>query len=144
MKRTKILIVVAAAVAVLSLSAFASGKKNNKDPKSTTKVVYTGDIAKKVFGYNGPTPLSIHIKNGKIERIEALPNNETPAYFKRAASKIFPLYEGKSIEQAKNLKVDAVTGATYSSEAIIKNIKLGLEQITTSNPKNGANKAKRK
>ena len=128
MKLSKSLIVAAVALIALTLSTSAAGKKNNKSQNSTTKVVYTGDIAKKVFGYNGPTPLNIHIKNGKIERIEALPNNETPNYFKRAANKIFPLYEGKTVEQAKAMKVDAVSGATYSSEAIIKNIKMGLDQ----------------
>ena len=131
MKHTKFLIVVAFAVLTLTISNSAAGKKNNKSQNTTTKVVYTGEIAKKVFGYNGSTPLNIHIKNGKIERIEALPNNETPNYFKRATNKIFPLYEGKTIEQAKAMKVDAVSGATYSSEAIIKNIQMGLEQAST-------------
>ena len=36
------------------------------------KVVYTGEIAKKVIGYNGPTPLNITINKGKITKIEVL------------------------------------------------------------------------
>ncbi|MBQ7691120.1 MAG: FMN-binding protein [Muribaculaceae bacterium] len=107
-------------------------KKKQASKPAKAQVIYTGDLAKKVYGYNGPTPLNIHIENGRIVRIEALPNNETPQYFNRVAAKIFPLYEGKTVAEARQLHVDAVTGATYSSEAVIKNIQAGLEQANSS------------
>lgn len=96
------------------------------------KVIYTGELGKKVYGYNGPVPLKITIENGRIKNIEAEKNGESPAYFKKATSKIFPQYIGKTVEQGLKFKVDAVTGATYSSEAIIKNIQLGLQQESKS------------
>ena len=58
----------------------------DKNPKVMTKekgtyVVNTTEIAKDVEGYNGPTPLKVYIKNGKIEKIEYLSNDETPKYW---------------------------------------------------------------
>ena len=126
--KTLLTVIVALAVAMTPMAARNKKKAGGKKSAPTTQVIYTGDIAKKVYGYNGATPLNIHIKDGRIERIEALPNNETPSYFKRATSKIFPQYEGKTVAEARALHVDAVSGATYSSEAIIKNIQMGLQQ----------------
>lgn len=36
-------------------------------------------------------------------------------------------YEGKSVKKALSTKVDAVSGATYSSKALIKNVEQGLK-----------------
>ena len=106
-----------------------------------TEVIFTGELAKKVIGYMSTTPVNIHIKNGRIERIEALPNQETPSYFKRATAKVFPQYEGKTVAEARALKPDVATGATYSSEALIKNIQLGLEKAKS--PAKSTAKAKK-
>ncbi|MBO7608978.1 MAG: FMN-binding protein [Muribaculaceae bacterium] len=105
------------------------GKTKKKSSKaSTSQVIFTGDIAKKVYGYNGKTPVNIHVKDGKIAQIEVLPNEETPQYLKRAVAKVCPQYEGKTISEALKVKADVATGATYTSEALIKNIQMGLEQ----------------
>lgn len=133
-----------AALLMFCMSANQSAFAQSKSGKTKDKVVYTGEIAKKVIGYNGPTPLNIHIVNGRIERIEALPNQETPQYLKRATAKVFPQYEGKTVAEARALKADIATGATYTSEALIKNIQLGLEQVKTSTKKASTGKKKSK
>ena len=107
-------------------SAKTNKAKTNK--ANTTQVIYTGDIANKVIGYNGTTPLNITVKNGVIENIEVLDNQESPAYLKRATAKILPQYIGKTVAEAKKLKPDIATGATYTSEALIKNIQMGLDK----------------
>lgn len=99
------------------------------------KVIYTGELAKNVQGYAGATPLNITIKDGIITKIEALPCNETPKYYKRAQKAIFPLYIGKTVNQALKIKPDAATGATYSSKALISNIKIGLNNYKKSKNK---------
>ena len=112
------------------------GKTKKKSSKaSTSQVIFTGDIAKKVYGYNGKTPVNIHVKDGKIAQIEVLPNEETPQYLKRAVAKVCPQYEGKTISEALKVKADVATGATYTSEALIKNIQMGLEQSSQSGSK---------
>ena len=128
-----ILCAVLLAVAVTPMES--KTKKKSAVKPAQSQVIYTGDVAKKVYGYNGTTPLNIYIEGGRIVRIEALPNNETPQYFKRVVAKIFPLYEGKTVAEAKAMHVDAVTGATYSSEAVIKNIQMGLETVGTTDGK---------
>ena len=128
MKKTIIIAAIMLLVAgTVSLDA-RTKKKTATKKAATTKVIYTGDIASKVIGYNGTTPLNITVKNGVIENIEVLPNQESPNYLKRAKDKVLPQYIGKTVAEAKKLKPDIATGATYTSEALIKNIQMGLEQ----------------
>ena len=139
MKKTLIIAAIMLLVAgTASLDARTKkSAKSRKATASTTQVIYTGDIAKKVIGYNGTTPLNIKIKNGVIEDIEVLQNQESPGYLKRATQKVLPQYIGKTVAEAKKLKPDIATGATYTSEALIKNIQMGLDQAksTSSNKK---------
>ena len=143
MKKT---IVIAAIMLLVAGTASmdARTKKSTKAKKaSATQVIYTGDIAGKVIGYNGTTPLNITVKNGVIENIEVLPNQESPGYLKRAQEKVLPQYIGKTVAEAKNLKPDIATGATYTSEALIKNIQMGLDKVkSTSTSKKATTKKK--
>ena len=119
-------------------------KKTTAKKASATQVIYTGDIANKVIGYNGTTPLNITVKNGVIESIEVLPNQESPSYLKRAKEKVLPQYIGKTVAQAKKLNADIATGATYTSKALIQNIQMGLDQVkSTSTSKKKATTKKK-
>lgn len=91
-----------------------------------TFVVNTRVLAKDVQGYGGPVPLKIHIgKDGKLTAIEAEPNAESPDFFDRA-KELFSRWQGKTIDEAMAEDVDAVSGATFSSKAIIRNVQRGL------------------
>ena len=91
-----------------------------------TFVVNTRVLAKDVQGYGGPVPLKIHIdKDGRLTAIEAEPNAETPDFFDRA-KELFSRWQGKTIDEAMAEDVDAVSGATFSSKAIIENVQRGL------------------
>lgn len=139
MKKTIIIAAIMLLVAgTASLDARTKKKATAKKSANTTQVIYTGDIASKVIGYNGTTPLNITVKNGKIESIEVLENQETPAYLKRAKEKVLPQYIGKTVAEAKKLNADVATGATYTSKALIQNIQMGLDQAKSSS----ANKKK--
>ena len=132
MKKTIIIAVIMLLVAGTASLDARSKKKTATKKAATTQVIYTGDIASKVIGYNSTTPLNITVKNGVIENIEVLPNQESPNYLKRAKDKVLPQYIGKTIAEAKTLKPDIATGATYTSEALIKNIQMGLDQAKSS------------
>ena len=138
MKKTLIIAAIMLLVAgTASLDARTKkSAKSREATASTTQVIYTGDIAKKVIGYNGTTPLNIKIKNGVIEDIEVLQNQESPGYLKRATQKVLPQYIGKTVAEAKKLKPDIATGATYTSEALIKNIQMGLDQAKSTSSSN--------
>ena len=133
MKKTIIIAAILLLVAgTASLDARTKKKATTRKSASTTQVIYTGDIANKVIGYNGTTPLNITVKNGVIENIEVLQNEESPNYLKRAKDKVLPQYIGKTVAEAKKLKPDIATGATYTSEALIKNIQMGLDKANSS------------
>ncbi|MDO4512069.1 MAG: FMN-binding protein [Bacteroidales bacterium] len=109
------------------------------------KVIFTGELAKHVQGYAGPTPLHITVDNGKITAIEAdAAHRETPRYYKKAQKKIFPQYIGKTVEEALALQPDGATGATYSANAIVENIKIGLKDYQKTNKKSTSSKKKSK
>ncbi len=126
----------------LAAAFFSFFTVNAKTVKSNApQVIMTGEIAKKVIGYQGPTPVSISISNGRITSITALDNKETPAYFNKAKQKVFSQFVGKTVDEALKLNADVATGATYSSEALIKNIKMGLKQAKGSSTATESKKA---
>jgi len=109
--------------ALVCVSACSASKK----PKSF--VVNTEKLGKEVMGYAGTTPVEITVTDGKIEKVVALPNSETPGFFQRVLdSPIFTALNGKTVKEASEVKLDAVSGATYSSKAVIENIRLGLQE----------------
>ena len=91
------------------------------------EVINTTTLAEDVEGYAGTTPLKIYIKKGKVERIEALKNIETPKYFALIKRDLLSKWNGLTVKKAATLEVDVITGATYSSDAVIQNVRRGLE-----------------
>lgn len=115
---------VAVACAAFALMSFCVSKnaiKYNKD----VAVINTSSIVK-ARGYMGNTPVKIFVRNNKIVKIESLPNQETPAVFAKA-EELLKRFVGKSVDEASDMKVDGVSGATYSSKALIQNVKGGLK-----------------
>ena len=90
-------------------------------------VINTTNLAKDVEGYNGSTPLKIYIKKDKVERIEFLKSMETPKYYAKVKKALMDKWNGLKVKDAMTQQVDVVTGATYSSEAVIKNVQAGLD-----------------
>lgn len=115
-------LLLAAAVAVL---AAAAQSKNAMRTKDGTTTVNTTSLAKKVIGRSGTTPVKIYIKGGIIDHIEALDNQETPGVFAKA-EQVLARYECLTPQQALDSNVDAVSGATLSSTALIANVRAGL------------------
>ncbi|MCR5076966.1 MAG: 4Fe-4S binding protein [Prevotella sp.] len=90
-----------------------------------TLVINTSYLAKGVKGFGGPVPLEIYLKGGKVQEVKALKNSETPDFF-HEASQLLTRWNGKTPEEALAMKVDGVSGATYSSQGIIGNMQQGL------------------
>lgn len=115
----RISIVLFAALIVMSVACASQSK---------TFVVNTEKMGQEVMGYAGKTPVEIHVVDGRIEKIVALPNSETPVYFQKVVeSPIFTVLVGKTVKEATEVQLDAVSGATWSSKAVIENIRLGLK-----------------
>lgn len=90
-------------------------------------VVNTTTLATDVEGYIGNTPLKIYIQKNKIQKIEALRNQETPKYFAKIKKQLLGQWDDMTVKKAQKAQVDAVTGATMSSEAVKENVKRGLD-----------------
>ncbi|MCR4680231.1 MAG: FMN-binding protein [Bacteroidales bacterium] len=93
-----------------------------------TMIVNTKELGKNIQGYAGAVPLDVYILNGKVAKVVALPNSETPGFFANAAA-LLGSWVGLTPKQALDKKVDAISGATYSSEAIIENVRVALEYV---------------
>ena len=91
-----------------------------------TVVLNTTFLAKDVKGFAGVVPLEIYLKKGKVQQVKALHNSETPE-FMQEASELLGRWNGKTTEQGLAMKVDGVTGAPYTSNGIIGNMKAGLQ-----------------
>lgn len=121
-----ILCLMMVAVAAVVLICATSGD-DTMTKKNGVYIVNTTKLGANVQGYNGPTPLKIYIKGDKIEKVEALPNDETPRFFDMVKTGLLNKWNGMTVKQAASAKVDAVTGATYSSNAVKENVRLGVE-----------------
>lgn len=112
-------------VGALTLQSGIASDVMTKDNGMT--VINTTTLGKDVQGFLGTTPVKIYIQKNKVVKIEALKNQETPKYFLKVKKALLEKWNGLKVKDAKTLKVDAVTGATYSSQAVIENVKLGLD-----------------
>lgn len=126
----------------LAFGIFAAGMLMSAMPgdsvisrQGDVTVVNTTTLTADVEGYLGTTPLKIYIKANKIDKVEALPNQETPKYFARVKREMLPKYEGMTVAKALKSKVDGVTGATMSSDAVRTNVQRGLEYYTRNGKK---------
>ena len=145
MKKLQQLFLLLACILVLAVAAvqrdgkllgnrvFSNDNKETKTKIDTLRtlddgrvVINTTYLAKDVKGFGGAVPLEIYLKKGKVQQVKALHNSETPEFFQEA-SELLNRWNGKTTEQALAMKVDGVTGATYSSNAIIGNMKAGLQ-----------------
>lgn len=90
------------------------------------EIINTTQIGKDIAGYAGPVPLEIYVTGGRIDSIVPLPNSESPKFFGRLqAEGLTSAWNGHTLKEAETMEVDAVTGATYSSNAYIANVRAG-------------------
>ena len=90
-------------------------------------VVNTTTLGKNVIGYVGATPLKIYIQKDKIVKVEALKNQETPKHNAKVKRMLLTKWDGMKVKDVAKQKVDGVTGATITSDAMKKNVQLGVE-----------------
>ena len=94
-------------------------------------VINTTTLGKNVTGYVGTTPVKVYIKGGKVQKVEFLKNEETPKYFAKVKKALLTTWDGLKVKDAATQKVDGVTGATFTSDAIVKNVQLALDYYQT-------------
>lgn len=97
--------------------------------KGGVTVYSTYPYGKKISGFAGPTPLFIAVdRNGHITSMAAAPNGESPEFFKRASA-LLKAWNGMTLRQAAGHTPDAVTGASFSSRAIISTVHAAAKKL---------------
>ena len=82
-----------------------------------------GDYEGKGVGYNGNIKVKVTVSGGKITAIEILKTDDDEEYFYDAKKKII-----QEILDRQTAEVDAASGATSSSDGIMKAVKNALQQ----------------
>lgn len=91
---------------------------------SSSKNEYTdGTYTGTGTGHRPGLSVAVTIKSGKISSIEITSHNETPGYYEEAFNTVT-----NEIIQSQSTDVDAVTGATRSSEGIMMAVKAALNK----------------
>jgi electron transport complex protein RnfG len=117
-------------IVLLLMAAFitAEAQQVMRKEKDGTYVVNTTTIANDVDGYAGPTPVEVFIKKNKIVKVVLLKTMDGPKYVAKVKNGMLTKYEGMKIDKKKPLpKVDGVTGATFTSDAVRDNVKRAVE-----------------
>ena len=98
-------------------------------------IINTTSLATDIEGCVSTTPVKVYIKAGKVLKVEALENEETPKYFDMVVKGLLKKWNGLPVKTAEKSKVDVVTGATVSSEAVIENVRRGIAYYNYSSKK---------
>lgn len=97
--------------------------------KLNTTTLQSRPYTDKVIGFAGATPLEIMLDaSGKIEEVKLLPNKDTPAYVRIVTDAgLLKAWNGLTPAEALLKQVDAVTGATFTSQGIIRTMQKRME-----------------
>mgnify|MGYP002622331001 FL=1 len=87
--------------------------------------VVTTEICPDVRGYNGQVPASVTFKGDSIMDVVILENNETPGFLSKVENQMLPKFKGIAISDINN--VDCVTGATFTSHALKRNVETAVK-----------------
>lgn len=92
-------------------------------------VLLSEPYSEPVKGYNGTTPLLIALDaKGCIKNVVLRDNHETPRFVDRvAAGGLYQAWEGLTVDEALAKDVDAISGATYTSNSVKKSLAVRLE-----------------
>lgn len=122
------------ALALLAISILVGcGGSSTEDPnivynEDGSVTILTDELTKDIHGYeHSNIPMQITLRDGKIETIIILENNETPGYIDEVEDEIIPSWVGLSLEDALALEVDGITGSTITCDAVISSIRLSLQ-----------------
>ncbi|MGN1353853.1 MAG: 4Fe-4S binding protein [Alloprevotella sp.] len=89
-------------------------------------LVATQPYAAKVTGFAGATPLYLLFSADTLKALASGENAETPDYYAEAEEHLFRQVVGKTFEQINPSKLDALSGATMSSNGIKETLRLTL------------------
>ena len=104
----------------------------NAENETIGSVLLSSPYSDGIKGYAGKTPLLIALDSeGKIMQVKLLANQETPGFLKRVNNAGYlESWNGLTVDEALQKKVDAVSGATYSSKGIQNSLRARLAVVS--------------
>ncbi len=93
--------------------------------------VYSKPASDGIKGYNGETPVLIALSPKEIiVGVYLLQNTETPKFAQRVEEAgFYKNWNGMTVKKALKKEVDAVSGATFTSNAVAKSVRAALEKL---------------
>lgn len=112
-----------ASVMTVSLAG-CSGTKGKETPTQKTEVKLTDGTYNAVSkGHNGDVAVDVTVADGKISDVKVASHAETPGLGDTAMNKI-----AEKMVEHNSVNIDTVSGATFSSNALITGVKDALKQ----------------
>jgi len=92
-------------------------------------VLFSSPYSDAVQGFNGPTPLLIALdSDGRIKNVVLMDHQETPRFAQRVVDGgLYESWNGLTVDEALGKEVDAVSGATYTSNGVKLSLKARLD-----------------
>ncbi len=115
--------IVLAALMLGMMTTATMAQEVMKKEKDGTYIINTTTLGQDIEGYNGATPLEVYIKKNKIVKVVPLKSQEGPKYVAMVKKGMLTKYENMNVKKGTVQDVDAVTGATFTSDAYKENIK---------------------
>lgn len=96
----------------------------NDSDKLICYVIFTSPACDDIKGFGGTVPFAIiFTPKNKIRELYLLPNSETASWIDKLNSQdFFSTWNGLTCKEASQKQVDAVSGATFTSTAVIKSV----------------------
>lgn len=96
----------------------------DKKNKVLGKVLYCKHHKNEVKGFGGPVPIMIALScNDTVLGVNLLENNESPAFIERITKQgFFTTWNGYLAKNALLLNVDAISGASETTNAVVSNV----------------------
>ena len=104
-------------------SSDGSSNSQGSDANSASGAYKDGEYLGKASAYNGNVEVKVTISGGKMTAIDIVKTKDDEDYFFDAQKKVIP-----EILEKQSTDVDAVAGATTSSEGIAHAVQKALEQ----------------
>ncbi len=90
-----------------------------------TRIISSVGVADSVYGFEGRTPIEIEMKGDTIYQIRILSNEESPEHMDILYNgDLDKKWDGMTLREASEAEVDIVSGATFSSSAIIRSVRI--------------------
>lgn len=102
------------------------------DEELIGKTMNTSPYSDKIYGYNGTVPMTIFLdEDDDVIDILACDNKETRSYMNRVErSGLLDEWDDLSPEEIVDKQVDALSGCTFTSKAIIKSVQTRMAVFT--------------